>query len=279
MAAQEAAGKGPVVAPIGIIFDLKKYAIHDGPGIRTTVFFKGCPLNCGWCHNPESHKPGIEQLQIRQSTMGNPVCARETTVGCEATVDTVMAEILQDRVFYDQSGGGATFSGGEPLLQAEFLLALLEECRREKIHTAVDTSGHASLDTIQRVYQAADLLLYDLKLMDNVLHRQYVGVSNELILSNLEALAAHDNLRIVARLPLIPNITDTDENLLAAADFLEPLGLLQVNLLSYNKLSEDKRERYGMRGHHPNLNVQDREVLLRKASIFSARGFAVSVGG
>jgi pyruvate formate lyase activating enzyme len=118
MAAQEAAGKGPVVAPIGIIFDLKKYAIHDGPGIRTTVFFKGCPLNCGWCHNPESHKPGIEQLQIRQSTMGNPVCARETTVGCEATVDTVMAEILQDRVFYDQSGGGATFSGGEPLLQA-----------------------------------------------------------------------------------------------------------------------------------------------------------------
>ena len=267
------------MALTGILFDLKKYAIHDGPGIRTTVFFKGCPLNCQWCHNPESRQPGVEKVPVRRPIPENPACLAETTIGCEVTVSGVMAEILQDRVFYDQSGGGVTFSGGEPLLQPDFLLALLEECRREGIATAVDTSGHASLDIVRRVFQAADMLLYDLKLMDDTRHREYVGVSNELILSNLVALAALDSRRIVIRMPLIPNISDTDDNLLAAAEFLEPLGLLQINLLSYNKLGEDKRERYGMRSHYPNLKTQDREVLLGKASIFSARGFSVSIGG
>jgi len=190
-----------------------------------------------------------------------------------------MAEILQDRVFYDQSGGGVTFSGGEPLLQPEFLLALLEECRREGIHSAVDTSGYAPLADIERVCQTADLVLYDLKLMDDALHRKFVGVSNELILTNLEAIADKTDCRIIARVPLIPDITDTDENLLAVADFLSLLNVHRISLLAYNKLGEDKRERYGMRGHYQQLNVQDREVLLRKAGLFEARGFVVTIGG
>jgi pyruvate formate lyase activating enzyme len=278
MATPKTAAKGPQLALTGIIFDLKRYAIHDGPGIRTTVFFKGCPLNCQWCHNPESRKPGIERLPVSNSAIQDPFCPRETTVGCEVTVETIMAEILQDRVFYDESGGGVTSSGGEPLLQAEFLLALLDACRREGIHTAVDTSGYAPPADIERVCHAADLLLYDLKLMDDTLHRQYVGVSNALILSNLKVIADSD-CRIVARLPLIPDVTDSDENLLSVADFLGPLNLRQISLLAYNKLGEDKHERYGLRGHHPQMKVQDREILLRKAGLLEARGFVVTVGG
>jgi pyruvate formate lyase activating enzyme len=185
---------------------------------------------------------------------------------------------MQDSIFYDQSGGGVTFSGGEPLLQVEFLLALLEDCRREGVHTAVDTSGHASLSDLQKVAQAADLLLYDLKLMDDTAHREYIGVSNQLILSNLKAVAT-DTDRIVARVPLIPDLTDTDENLDAVADFLGPLGLRRVSLLPYNKLGEDKHERYGLPGHRPNWNVQDREALDSKVERFRARGFVVSLGG
>jgi len=266
------------MALTGIIFDLKKYAIHDGPGIRTTVFFKGCPLDCRWCHNPESRKPGIERLMISRAAPDNPACSREATIGREVTIEGLMAEIMQDWIFYDQSGGGVTFSGGEPLLQIEFLLALLEDCRREGVHTAVDTSGHASLSDLQKVAQAADLLLYDLKLMDDTAHREYIGVSNQLILSNLKAVAV-DTDRIVARVPLIPDITDTDENLDAVADFLEPLGLRRVSLLPYNKLGEDKHERYGLHGHRPNWNVQDRDSLDLKTERFRARGFLVSLGG
>jgi pyruvate formate lyase activating enzyme len=189
-----------------------------------------------------------------------------------------MAEIMRDWIFYDQSGGGVTFSGGEPLLQVGFLVALLEECRREGVHTAVDTSGHASLSDVQKVAQAADLLLYDLKLMNDTTHREYIGVSNQLILSNLKAIVAHTD-RVVARVPLIPDITDTDQNLDAVADYLESLGLRRVSLLPYNKLGEDKLERYGLPGHRPNWSVQDRESLDLKAERFRARDFVVSIGG
>jgi pyruvate formate lyase activating enzyme len=267
------------LTPTGIIFDLKKYAIRDGPGIRTTVFFKGCPLNCRWCHNPESRAREIEQLPVRIPVSQIPTGSRQTTVGCRVTVDSVMAEILQDRVFYDQSGGGVTFSGGEPLLQIDFLLALLQECRREGIHTAVDTSGYAPLTDLEQVCQGADMLLYDLKLMDDHLHREYVGVSNELILSNFRLAASRNACRIMARVPLIPGVTDTEENLTAVAEFLDQTDIRQVSLLPYNKLGEDKGERFGFRGHSLQMNVQDHQELVRKAGLFEARGFAVTVGG
>ena len=267
------------VGQAGIIFDIKKYAIRDGPGIRTTVFFKGCPLNCRWCHNPESRAREIEQLSVKSPSYQIPSGSSQTTVGCKVTVDTVMTEILQDRVFYDESGGGVTFSGGEPLLQTDFLLALLQECRREGIHTAVDTSGYAPLADLERVCRAADLLLYDLKLMDDTLHRQYVGVSNELIHSNLRVAAARNECQIMARVPLIPDITDTEGNLLAVAEFLGRIGIKQISLLPYNKLGEDKSERFGLRGHRVQMNVQDRQELVGKSGLFEVRGFEVTVGG
>jgi pyruvate formate lyase activating enzyme len=265
------------MALTGTIFDIKKFAIHDGPGIRTTIFFKGCPLNCIWCHNPESRNSEIERFPVRHRTDHNHACTSETEIGRRVSVDEVMVEIMQDWIFYDQSGGGVTFSGGEPLLQMDFLLALLEECRTRNIHTAVDTSGYAPREDIRRVARAADLMLYDLKLMDDDAHNLYVGVSNELILGNLRDLAS--TCPVIVRVPLIPDLTDTDANLDAVADFLTPLPLKRLSLLPYNKLGEDKHERYALPGHRPNWAVQDAETLHRKAARFEARGFEVSIGG
>jgi pyruvate formate lyase activating enzyme len=260
----------------GIIFDLKKYAVHDGPGIRTTVFFKGCPLNCIWCHNPESRRPEIERFPVR-SRAGHEQSCGETEIGFRVSVDEVMFEIMQDAIFYEQSGGGVTFSGGEPLLQVEFLMALLEACRSRGVHTAVDTCGYAPREDLRRVAQTADLLLFDLKLMDIDAHAKYVGVSNELILANLRELAT--SCPMIIRLPMIPDLTDTDRNLDAIAGFLEPLPLRRISLLPYNKLGEDKHERYALPGHRPNWTVQDPTTLRRKAERLEARGFEVSIGG
>ena len=258
----------------GLIFDLKKYCVRDGPGIRTTVFFKGCPLNCLWCHNPESRSTEIEHMSVKRGRDGE---LGRVVFGRRVTIDEIMFEIMQDWIFYDQSGGGVTLSGGEPLLQIDFLLELLAECRQRGVRTAVDTSGYAPREDFLRVAGAADLILYDLKLLDDSAHRKYVGVSNGPILENLKAVARL--CPIIIRLPLIPGITDTDDNLDAVADYLEPLQLRRISLLPYNKLGEDKRERYSMPGHRPSWTVQDEPTLQRKMTRLETRGFEVSIGG
>ena len=259
----------------GIVFDIKKFSIHDGPGIRTTIFFKGCPLRCWWCHNPESQSPEPELTFRKSRCIGCGACreacsrgaiaadlsvnaelctlcgecviacyaeAREM-VGREMSVAQVMAEIERDVPFYDESGGGVTFSGGEPLAQPDFLLALLQACREREIHTAVDTCGFAPWQVLDKIRRHVDLFLYDLKLMDEAEHIRYTGVSNKLILKNLEMLAerGHD---ITLRVPIIPGINDSDEHIRQLGAFAATLPHLnRVDVLPYHNIAAEKYQR------------------------------------
>lgn len=264
----------------GTVFDIKQFAIHDGPGIRTTVFFKGCPLNCAWCHNPESRCPEPEQLVSRRRlTVQGDSSAGTRTVGCRVSVETVLREISRDRVFYDESGGGVTFSGGEPMMQIDFLRELLRCCHEQKIHAAVDTSGHADWSDFEKIVDLAGMFLYDLKLMDDTLHQEYVGVSNRQILENLVRLNDYGTCTVV-RVPAIPGITDTDDNMRLLADFLEPQAhLRRIDILPYNKFGEDKALRYGLKRREV-LRRPESDSRLREIQVYlQDRGFEVRIGG
>jgi len=264
----------------GTIFDIKRYAIHDGPGIRTTIFFKGCPLTCMWCHNPESHvlKPeilyweerciqcgacveacpeealtwkdgGLDTDRSRCNGCGTcvsvcPAGARELA-GRTVTVDNVMHEVKKDTLFYEESGGGITLSGGEPLAQPEFCLALLQRCRSLGIKTALDTSGYAPEETLLAIAEFVDLFLYDLKSMDEKRHRAYTGVSNTEILRNLKQL---DKLgkRIWIRFPLIPGINDDLDHVTRLGEFVATLSSVEaIHVLPYHRGGAAKRSRLG----------------------------------
>ena len=292
----------------GLIFNIQRYSIHDGPGIRATVFLKGCPLRCAWCHNPEGISPEPEVVVIENRCIHCGQCravcprfgsllkkgtgseltdanatedsGREVPVplfqqaagaagdvavadaeprcihcgacvaacpadarqwfGRQMSVAEVLAEVRKDRVFYDESAGGATFSGGEPLLQLPFLQALLEACRAEGIHTAVDTSGYAPREALLAVAPLVDLFLYDLKSMDHQRHEQWTGASNAPILDNLIALGGvHANIWI--RVPLVPGFNDAPGQMEAIARFVAPIpGVRQVNLLPYHGTAAHK---------------------------------------
>jgi pyruvate formate lyase activating enzyme len=269
------------MAPVGIIFDIKKYAIHDGPGIRTTLFLKGCPLDCWWCHNPEGRLSKPEKICVRTRRNGSGEWInQERRFGREImTVDEIMPELEKDTVFYDQSGGGVTFSGGEPLMQPEFLLEILKACRRRQIHTAVDTSGYAPSDLFHSIYDLIDLFLFDLKLMDDEQHKKYTGVSNELILDNLIGLSSRGD-KIALRLPMITGITDTAVNIESIMNFIEPLsGIRDISLLPYNRLANDKMERFGFPDRLGSLPDQPESRLDDIARLFTGRGYQVKVGG
>lgn len=267
----------------GIIFDLKRYALHDGPGIRTTVFMKGCPLACRWCHNPEGMSPEPLRAYRKDRCIRCGECVRNcparalrleekgvfpsgaTCRGCFTCADVCPAEaverigrtvgarelfeeIRRDLPFYDTSEGGVTFSGGEPLMQPDFLTRLLELCGRAGIHRAVDTSGHAPEATLMGIARQTDLFLYDLKLMDARRHETFTGVSNRLILSNLERLTRAGK-RLIVRIPLIPGVNDDDENLDRTGSHLSRLGGVErVDLLPYHGFQKNKYERFGF---HP----------------------------
>jgi pyruvate formate lyase activating enzyme len=265
----------------GIIFDLKKYAIHDGPGIRTTVFFKGCPLSCWWCHNPEALSPEPEpvdsdRIRIRKYVNDPSV---DGTIGYEVSAAYLMEEIEKDRVFYEQSGGGVTFSGGEPLMQLDFLSALLEGCRNADIRTAVDTSGYAPREALESIAGIVDLFLYDIKIIDEGAHKKYTGITNELILDNIIWLAKR-GCRIIPRIPLIPGVTDTDDNLSQIAAFISGIeGIDEVSLLPYNTIADDKFERFQISSKLGNLERQSTEQLNRAGKIFEQSGCSVRYGG
>jgi len=263
-----------------IFFDVKRYALHDGPNIRTTVFFKGCPLRCRWCHNPEGIGCDLEVVTVQERCIGCRECIHgcpeealswvdgaigrdeqrclvclncveicpalaHEAVGYRASVDEMIGEISKDQPFFDQSGGGVTFSGGEPLAQAGHLIELLKRCGELELHRSVDTSGHAETAVLLEAAAHTDLFLFDLKQMDSSLHEQYTGVGNERILANLKALSTIGaNIRI--RLPLVGTVNDSEEHVDALGRFLSDLGTIRdVDLLVYHDLAGSKYKKLG----------------------------------
>ena len=263
----------------GTIFNIKKYAIHDGPGIRTTVFMKGCPLACWWCHNPEGLHPAPERIRKIISGNSGASAVKTEVIGCEMNVSAVMAEIEKDVVFYDESGGGATFSGGEPLYQASFLKTLLDACRERDIHSAVDTSGHAPPETFSEILAAADLFLYDLKVMDPVRHLELTGVSNRWILKNLKTLSESGKPAIL-RFPAIPGLTDAPQNICAVAAFVHDLRTIRhINVLPYHRIADGKYCKLKTINRMNGIETPDRAATDRIRDQFESYGFTVTVGG
>jgi pyruvate formate lyase activating enzyme len=292
-----------------MIFDIKRYAINDGPGIRTAVFLKGCPLECWWCHNPEgqSSQPQLmfRSNRCKASKACIAVCpqkaiswvdgsitnwkacddcgkcaevcfagAREM-VGRVISVDQLMVEILRDLPFYDQSRGGVTFTGGEPIFQREFLYGSLLACKNQEIHTTVDTSGHASWEGFEAINPLVDLYLYDLKLMDDARHRQFTSVTNQMILENLQRLSrlkAH----ICVRIPLIPGINDDRANIEESAAFLASLPSLDaVELMPYHDIGVAKFEALGMEYRLKEIHLASKDHIEEIESILIDRKLPV----
>jgi len=271
------------------VFDIQRASFVDGPGIRTTVFFKGCNLRCAWCHNPESQSAVVEMLfhENRCTKCGKckvmcpysfekcifcgrcalycPRDAREIC-GKEYTVEEVMREVIKDEAIYESSGGGVTFSGGECMLQIDFLEAVLKACKSRGIHTAVDTAGHLPFDYFERVIPFTDLFLYDVKCFDSEKHEKYTGVGNELILSNLEKLLKTGR-DVWVRIPIIPTVNDSEEEMLSIKKYLLSCGYPErVELLPYHALGEHKYAALGKNAQIFSAPSEDKMAKLK--SIF-----------
>ncbi len=291
----------------GLITDIKKFAIHDGPGIRTTVFLKGCPMRCLWCRNPETQSDGPVVGYLQANCIGcekcieacpqealSPgkdgivrdraictncgacveVCPAEAMVmyGKEVTVAEVMAEVEKDRPFYENSGGGVTLSGGEPLHQPEFAIGLLKAAKEAGLHTCVDTCGHVPWSTFEAALPYTDLVLYDIKSTNDAVHHEYTGCPTALITQNLEALAEED-VEVLVRTPVVPGLNATVEDLAAIADLLMGLArLVDMELLAYHELGEAKFERLGMTYKLQGLKPPSKELMAELAQTVQDRG-------
>lgn len=290
----------------GRIFQIQRYSTHDGPGIRTTVFFKGCPLRCFWCHNPESQSaqpvllfneslctgcgwcekncPGHAcRLEEGTAVLDREACLRcgdcvkgclnrsRTLFGREAEPEEIMDEVLRDRNFYESSGGGVTFSGGEPLLQPDFLAELLQRCRENDIHTAVETCACVDWSAFEAVRPWVKLWFCDIKAVDSEKHRRGTGAGNELILQNIERLV-RTGAQICLRMPLIPGYNDRPEDVRALGCYVRErlgLGYENIELLKYNNLGETKHKRMG-KGDVSALEPQTQEYIDRLYAVLKA---------
>ncbi len=309
--AELATGNQP---PQAVIFDIRRFSIHDGPGIRTAVFFKGCPLRCQWCHNPESQSSQPELiLRLNRcihceacvqscpngavtSSDGEILTDREKCRVCGACADACFPEgrqivgqvylpsqvieiVERDRVFFEQSGGGLTLTGGEPMMQLPFIRLLLHDARQRGLHTVMETCGYASWQAFASILEEVDLFLYDLKLMDDIKHRQFTGVSNQRILENLKQLTARGKM-VIVRLPIIPGVNDDAENLAAAGSFIAGLGQVQrVDLLPYHRIAETKYQNLGKEYLLRGLKSPEPKAMEMIASQLREFGLDVSIGG
>jgi pyruvate formate lyase activating enzyme len=302
----------PDSAPKGLVFNVMRFSIHDGPGIRTAVFLKGCPLRCWWCHNPEglSPEPELVYLPDRCILCGDCVAAcphhaiawhsrpvRDqqlcrvcgtcaTTCPAEATqligrwlsVHDLIEQVSRDQVFFEESGGGVTFSGGEPFLQAAFLEAALDACRERRIHTAVETCGVVNRDVLLRLAHKIDLFLFDIKVMDRAKHIKYTGAPNDSILANLSALALQHN-NIVVRVPVICGVNDDDSNVEEMAHFLKVIGASHLDLLPYHDIAGDKYRRLAQPYLTDGLKVPAPDQIQVMAQRFRRDHLVVRSGG
>ncbi|HLP71448.1 MAG TPA: glycyl-radical enzyme activating protein [Bacteroidales bacterium] len=263
-----------------LLFDIRKYSVHDGPGIRVTFFFKGCPLHCRWCHNPEGISPYPQNIaQTRK--VGKHEFVRNEEAGRFYTVKDILKILEEDRVFIDKSQGGVTFSGGEPMLQHEFLLSSLKACRKEGYHTAVDTSGYASADTFRSVIPYTDLFLYDLKHMDDSTHREITGGSNKQILLNF-MLLMESGKDVIVRIPVIPGYNDDPGHLYRLREFLTQASsdnLKKICLLPFHKTGASKYKRMNMQYPMEGTEQPSSERMKELKKFFSETGIKVKIGG
>ena len=249
-----------------IIFDIKRYAIHDGPGIRTTIFFKGCSLRCWWCHNPESHSLDISEFQNK-------------VYGKIYSISGLMDEIRKDLIFFEESNGGVTFSGGEPLIQLPFLINLAELCKKEGFHLALDTSGYIPLEDFKKIVPLIDLFLFDLKLIDEQSHKQYTGVSNEIIIQNLKYLNQQKK-NIIIRIPIIPTINDTENELNSMLSLIKELKSIKtIHLLPYHKIADHKYEKMGINQKLNHIQEPSKIQLEQIKDFFQKNGYITQIGG
>ena len=299
-----------------LLFDIKRYAINDGPGIRTTLFMKGCPLHCVWCHNPESWNPRPQILYKKSKCIGCQTCVEACPqhllqltlngivmgAGCtlcdkcveecpttaleqcgrEWTMEELMAEVEKERDIMTDSGGGVTLCGGEPLMHPDAALAILKELGRRGFHRTVDTTLYASKEVVEAVADNCELLLVDLKLMDAEKHRLYTGVPNELILQNIRYLAERGS-QFQIRIPLIEGINADEENIEATARFLSTFHfpLSTTHLLPYHDVGKDKHRRMWSTYNPQNIPMAppSEQVQQRSKAQLEAYGFHVVIGG
>ena len=299
-----------------IIFDIQKFSVHDGPGIRTLIFMKGCPMSCIWCCNPESQSGSFElafygEKCIRSdrclevcptqaiSLKGNGLdldknlcnlcglcvnaCYAEAwkIFGREIDVVSVMKEIEKDILYYKNSGGGVTFSGGEPTLWPNFIRAVSSECRREGIHVAIETCGLIPWDNLEQILETIDLVMFDIKHMDPNKHEKLCGCSNELILGNLKRLSRRNDINVVVRIPIIPGLNDAKDNIEDTARFVISLSgnIRGVELLPYHKYAERKYERIGRRCLLKGLKPPSEEHMQYIKQTIEEYGVSVQIGG
>ena len=298
-----------------LIFDIKRYAINDGPGIRITIFLKGCPLNCKWCHNPESIPREQQKMYSHTKCLGCGQCveicpnnaltlnsdgiitntdlckmcgkcadvcptkAIEMT-GKLMSVDQLMSRINRETTIMDQSNGGVTFSGGEPLLHHKFLIKILDACGKEDIHRCIDTSGYAKKEILLEVAKRAEHFLYDLKTMDSEVHKKWTGVPNELIISNLKTLSTTD-VDLNIRIPLIKGVNDDDKNIHESAKFITTLKGKKpiVNILPFHNSAEKKHERLGHLYNNDNMEAPSEERQAEILEIFKLYKIDAIIGG
>ena len=264
----------------GLIFSVRRYSIHDGPGIRVTFFMKGCPLRCLWCHNPEGISPFPETVVQTNKVSGKEFSNIEEA-GKYYTVENILDILDKERVFINQSGGGVTFSGGEPMLQFEFLLETLMACKSNGYHTTVDTSGYSSAGNFRSIIPFTDLFLFDIKHMNEDEHIEFTGISNKEILENCRLILEYGR-EIIIRIPVIPDYNYTADNMDKIKRFLltsKTTSLKKISLLPFHKTGSSKYRKFDIPYRMRSMKTPDKEGMQKLKEFFAWVGVKVKIGG